>query len=186
MFGIPDEEFIRDKVPMTKSEVRAIAVSKLRLTETSRVLDIGCGTGSITVECGLICNQGEVTTIDQKEDAVNLTRKNVYKFGLNNVEIIEGSAPDDIPDKRYDSIFLGGGSRHIDEIIDFAIEHLEPEGVFVANTILIDSTYKILASLEGRFKDIDVAMVQVSKGYKIAGWMMKANNPIYIISARLA
>lgn len=185
IFGIPDDEFIRDKVPMTKSEVRAITVSKLRLNSNSHVLDIGCGTGSITIECGLICSEGEVTAIDQKTEAVKLTEKNVKKFGLENVQIVEGSAPKDIPRKYYDSIFLGGGSRKIDEIIDFVLNHLKSGGVFVANTILLDSTYKILSALEGRFMDIDVALVQVAKGHQLGGWMMKANNPIYVISAKL-
>jgi cobalt-precorrin-6B (C15)-methyltransferase len=184
-FGIKDDEFIRDKVPMTKSEVRAITLSKLRLNPSSHVLDIGCGTGSITVECGLICNEGEITAIDQKIEAIRLTEKNVKKFGLTNVSIIEGLAPKDIPRKRYDSIFLGGGSKKIDVIIDFIIENLRPGGVFVANTILLDSTYKILSALEGRFVDIDIPLVQVSKGHQLGGWMMKANNPIYVISAKL-
>ncbi|MCT4543082.1 MAG: precorrin-6Y C5,15-methyltransferase (decarboxylating) subunit CbiT [Vallitalea sp.] len=184
MFGIPDKAFIRGDIPMTKSEVRAITLSKLRLQENSHVLDIGCGTGSITVECGLLCNKGLITSIDQKTEAIELTKKNINKFNLENVQFIHGEAPKDIPDIFYDRIFLGGGSKQISGIIDFIYKHLKPNGIFVANTILLDSTYKILQSLENKFDEIDCTMVQVSKGHKIAGWMMKANNPIYVISAR--
>lgn len=184
IFGIADEEFIRGKVPMTKSEVRAITLSKLRLCEDSKVLDIGCGTGSITVECGRLCDKGIITSIDQKIDAVELTKQNVNKFGLDNVKVLHGKAPDDIPKNLYDRIFIGGGSKYIEQIIDFSLNYLEQDGILVANTILLDSTYNILKSLEERFCDIECTMVGVSKGHKISGWMMKANNPIYIISAK--
>jgi cobalt-precorrin-6B (C15)-methyltransferase len=58
--GIPDEFFLREEeVPITKEEVRSIIISKLRLTENSSVIDIGCGSGSITVELCLQCQKGK-------------------------------------------------------------------------------------------------------------------------------
>ena len=49
-----DEWFIRGEVPMTKSEVRAVSLSKLELDSHSVLLDIGAGTGSVSVEAALV------------------------------------------------------------------------------------------------------------------------------------
>lgn len=183
-YGIPDELFIRDKVPMTKSGIRSLSLSKLLLESTSHVLDIGCGTGSVSVECAIMCDQGHVTALDFDTLAVELTEKNCALFEVDNVTIIQGSAPEDLPDHMYDRIFLGGGSKQIIPIIAFAKEHLTDEGIFVANTILLESTYHILNALEdNNFKAIECMQVNIAKSeYK--GYMMIAHNPIFIISAQ--
>ncbi len=182
--GIPDEAFIRGSIPMTKCENRTISLSKLQLEKNSKVLDIGCGTGSVSIECGILCYEGVVIAIDQNEEAVALTQQNVSVFNLNNVHIIHGKAPDDLPDEEFDRIFLGGGSREIEPIIQYVKKNLKMQGIFVANTILLESTFKILQELEMEgFKEISCTQIQVTKALQDPGWMMKALNPIYIITA---
>jgi cobalt-precorrin-6B (C15)-methyltransferase len=184
MMGISDDAFIRGSIPMTKSEVRVISLSKLRLKEDGKVLDIGCGTGSVTVECASLCSKGRVIAIDQNEEAVYLTKENIKKFEQTNVEIIHGSAPLDLPSGVFDHIFLGGASKVLEEVIAYASAHLKEEGTFVANAILLESVYTILEALKKEgFKEIECTLVQVAKGEEKTRWMMRALNPIYIISA---
>ena len=70
--GIPDEHFERaEKVPITKEEVRTIQISKARLKPGQIVYDIGCGSGSISVEAAIqIESSGKVLAIDYDENAV--------------------------------------------------------------------------------------------------------------------
>ena len=76
--GIPNENFERtDKVPITKEEVRTIQISKARLKQGQTVYDIGCGSGSISVEAALqVESSGKILAIDFDEKAIELTKKN--------------------------------------------------------------------------------------------------------------
>ena len=108
--GIPDEEFERtESVPITKEEVRSIQISKARLSSGQTVLDIGCGSGSITVEAGLqVESNGKVVGVDFDPNAIELTNTNLKKFGVNNASLILGNAKEkisELPDA--DAIFIG-------------------------------------------------------------------------------
>ena len=82
--GIPDEYFERtEKVPITKEEVRTIQLSKARLKPGQIVYDIGCGSGSISVEAAFqIESSGKVIAIDYDENAVELTKNNLKNLIL--------------------------------------------------------------------------------------------------------
>ncbi|NMA14507.1 MAG: precorrin-6Y C5,15-methyltransferase (decarboxylating) subunit CbiT [Clostridia bacterium] len=183
--GIPETLFERGSVPLTKTEVRVIALAKLKLNIDSTVLDIGCGTGSMTVEAGLRCPRGRITAIDRNAEAINLTKRNAKKFGLSNVDVICGTVPEDLPDSFFDRIFIGGGGSQAPELVSYAERHLNKNGILVADTILLDSGYKILTALEAHnFTDIECICLNISRGERLSGWMMKALNPIYIISGK--
>ena len=100
--GLPDDAFYRGKAPMTKSEVRAVTISKLRLAEESKVLDIGAGSGSITVEAALQARDGQVWGIERKDEAFDVFKENIKRFELNNICAIKGLAPEDLPNETFD------------------------------------------------------------------------------------
>lgn len=182
--GIPDECFIRDDVPMTKAEIRILTLSKLKLDQGMDFLDIGCGTGSITVEAALICRNGKVDAIDYDDKAVLLAQKNVKAFYVDNVSIIHGSAPEALPLKHYDRIFIGGSGNKLNSLLKYSKEHLKSDGIVAINAILINTAYEALRDMENLgFKEIECVCVNISRSQKVnAGWMMKALNPVYIIS----
>lgn len=183
--GIPDEAFIRGKVPMTKSEVRAITLSKLKLDGNHQVLDIGAGTGSVTIECAHIASG--VIAVERNEEGVGLIRDNAKHFALNNIQAIQGLAPSACPDQLFDRIFIGGSGGNIEAIIGYCKSHLNESGILVANTVTIENTYKIMNLLEENgFKDVEVVQVQVSRSKKVGQvHMMMAENMIAVISGRL-
>ena len=118
--GIPDEEFIRGKVPMTKSEVRAVCLSKLSLSPTDIAYDIGCGTGSVTIEMAFSAYDGKVYAFDKNEEAIILLEQNCEKFHLDNVEAICGLAPKCLEGLPVpDVAFIGGSSGNMDEIVSY-------------------------------------------------------------------
>jgi cobalt-precorrin-6B (C15)-methyltransferase len=187
--GIPDELFDRtEEVPITKEDIRAIVISKLRLKEDHSAIDVGCGSGSITVE---LCLQtkGKVYAIDFDEKAVELTKKNLQKFGVKAEEVILAKAQDVLPNlPQVNSIIVGGTWGDAKQVIGLAVGRLKKGGRIVIDTILIETMYQALTAInELELNEIDITQITISKARKVTtGTMMLARNPVMIISATKA
>lgn len=185
--GIPDEYFDRtEDVPITKEEARAVQISKARLSEGNVVYDIGCGSGSITVEAALQIGSGKVYAVDVDPKAVELTQKNLAKFGISNVEVILSDAKDKIPSlPGADTVFIGGTGGDTQEIIRLCHSKLKSGARIVIGVILIETLYSVLDIIyKLDFSEVDVTQVTISKSKKTStGTMMLARNPVTVISA---
>lgn len=186
--GIPDGMFGRSpNVPITKEEVRTIQISKARIRRGDIIYDIGCGSGSITVEAALQTGRtGRIIAIDNNPEAASLTRANTEKFGISNVEVICGDAQEHVRGlPAADAAFIGGTGGATTEIIRQAASRLRDGGRIVVGVILVETLYSVLRALEDpSFEDVDVTQVTVSKSRKTStGTMMLARNPVTIVSA---
>lgn len=185
--GIPDGLFVRDEsIPMTKEEIRVLALSKAGLFRGARFLDVGSGTGSVTVEAALfVGEEGVVYAVDKDRRAVELTRRNVEKFGLRNVRLIEGDAVEVVPrlEESFDAAFVGGGSENIEAILEAVYSKLKAGGRLVVDAIMLDTAYRAIKALEELgAAEVEVVEVMVAKGMRVRhGVVMLARNPIFII-----
>ena len=186
--GIPDEFFERvEDVPITKEEVRAVQISKARLKSGMVVYDIGCGSGSISVEAALqVEESGSVHAIDFDAKAVELTKKNIAKFNLENILVSFGNAKDiinSLPDA--DAIFIGGTGGDTKEIVELCENKLKSGGRIVIGIILIETLYSVLKTIENlKFTSVDITQITIGKSRKTStGTMMLARNPVTIISS---
>lgn len=185
MILIKDDEFIRGNCPMTKEEIRALSIWKMNLREDSTVLDVGSGTGTITVQASKIATKGIVHSIERDEDAIITTKNNLKKFNCNNVVLAEGEAVEVLEKyikekKRFDSIFIGGSGGSLGKIILMCHELLKEEGTIVMNFITLDNAYKAIEVMKRLSYKADISLVSISKN-KGQSYMMIANNPIYIV-----
>lgn len=178
-----NDEFIRGKVPITKEEVRAISLNKLNLKNAKTFIDVGAGTGSVSIEAALTYDNLKVIAIERNDVAIDLINQNVNKFNLSNIEVIKDYAPIDL-DVKADGIFLGGTGNNLEEIIKWSKELLIPGGRLVANFILIDNFYDTLDLLKKyNFVNIDVSQLSINKLEKLGSRdYFKPHNPIFIIS----
>ena len=186
--GIPDDFFERtEKVPITKEEVRVIQLSKARLNPGYVVYDIGCGSGSISIEASIqVENSGKIFAIDYDPIAVELTKKNINKFGITNISVIHGNAKEKINNlEQADVIFIGGTGGDTSEIINLCQSKLKIGGRIVVATILIETLFAVLKIFEQlQFDSVDITQVTISKSRKTTkGSMMISRNPVTIISA---
>ncbi len=178
-----DEEFIRDQVPMTKYEVRAVSLAKLELTEAGVLYDIGAGTGSVSIEGARIARLGKVLAVEKDPSALVLLQANKKKFQADNMEIIPGTAPEILAGlEKPTHVFIGGSSGNMEGILD-AILKKNPKARVVINLIALESLTGTMAALKKRGIEPEIVSIQAARARKAGEYhLMQGQNPVYILS----
>lgn len=181
---IEDSDFIRGNIPMTKEEIRIITTAKLDIKENSRMLDIGAGTGSISIQMAKMCPKGQVVAIEKNEEAIELIHKNKNKFNVDNLSIISGEALEvkDSIEPYFDGIFIGGNGGNLDEIIRCYGSKLKSNGKMVLNFITLKNLNIAFQTLESMEYAVECIQVSVNK-IKGKSYMISSNNSVFIITA---
>ena len=182
--GRSDGDFLRTEVPMTKSEVRALTLSKLGLTRDAICWDVGAGTGSVSIEMAEAAEEGIVYAVERNTDACALIERNKRHLGVMNVTVVEGSAPEalsDLPAPTH--VFIGGSGGNLKEIIEAALLK-NPRARIVLNTVTAETFAEATAAIKAlRLKNEEIVELNVSRGRKVGAYhLMTALNPVYIIS----
>ncbi|HMM05160.1 MAG TPA: precorrin-6y C5,15-methyltransferase (decarboxylating) subunit CbiE [Clostridiales bacterium] len=179
--GLPDEAFLRGNAPMTKSEVRAVLHSKLRLTENANILEIGAGTGSCTVEMAMTAYLGHLWALEKDPGAAALCRANIERFAVDNVTLIEENAPAGIPsDMDFDAVFIGGSGGQMAEIVAAVAGRSKR---VVVTAVTAESVGETLTALAAHGYETEIVQLTLARSKK-AGTkhLMQALNPITIIT----
>ena len=182
--GLPDSAFIRGKAPMTASEIRALSLSRLGLTAQAVVWDIGAGTGSVSVEAAMTCPEGKVWSVEYKKEALELLAQNREKFCLQNMEIIEGRAPEaleQLPAPTH--VFVGGSGGEIGSILTAALEK-NPEARIVVNCITAETLSALWSALkELPVQDVQCVQVSVNREERLGNYhFLRGENPVFVLS----
>lgn len=184
--GIPDELFIRGDVPMTKQEVRAVALAKLRLTATDTVWDVGAGTGSVSIEAALVARAGSVWAVERNAAGVRLIRENADAFGCGNVHAVPGVAPEALAKLPVpDAVFVGGSAGELPSIVEAALEKNSQVRLCVP-CVTVETLTEACALFSGsRFKGLEACQVSAARAEAVGSHhLMKAQNPVFLVSAR--
>jgi cobalt-precorrin-6B (C15)-methyltransferase len=185
--GIPDELFEQlPGIPMTQREVRLLMIAALRLEADSTVWDIGAGTGTIPVETGLLCSQGQVIAIERDEEVASLIRHNCELFGVTNVQTVIGSAPDCLTEiKEHPQRVCIEGGQSIAAILTAVWEILHPYGRVVVTAANLENLYAVLdtfTKLQGR--NVEVVQAAINRlETRGSNRRLVAVDPIFILSA---
>ena len=182
---IPDNEFITSKdVPgPTKEEIRCLVICKSDVSTDDIVVDIGCGTGGLTLEFAKRAKK--VYAIDKKIEALNLTLKNLENHNLEHkVEIIHKDALNALKNiSRFDILMIGGSKGDLPLIIEEGYKKLNDRGKIIVTSILIETPLEAIQNMKKMGMEIEIVNATISKGEIIErGTMMIANNPINIVT----
>jgi precorrin-6Y C5,15-methyltransferase (decarboxylating) len=182
--GAPDSWYDHHKGLITKSEIRAITLSKLRL-ETDHILwDLGAGSGSVAAEAGLLIKKGKIFAVEKQAERVAQIRTNKKRFGIGNLTAIQAELPQGLEElPRPDRVFIGGGGKQMKSIMTAAAQYLKPEGVMVINTVLIPNVETARATLEKLGFNTEIIQVQINRSRQMP-WAerLEALNPVWIVT----
>ncbi len=183
--GIPDHEFSTLKSLITKEEVRAVTLAKLRLRHDMCLWDIGAGSGSVSIEADHLLPNGRVYAMERNPEYLGFLKENLGKFRARNVTLIEGEAPDcleTLPDP--DRVFIGGSGGRLWEILEAVDVRLLPAGRIVVNAITLDTLTSATEYFDNAGYDVEVTCINVSRTRALTHYkMFEAFNPVYILTA---
>ncbi len=181
---IKDNDFIRGKVPMTKSEVRSLSIIKMKIEKNDIIWDIGAGTGSISAEIALNFPETKIYAVERNTQGIELIKENIEKFSLKNIIPVEGTAPDifselDVPDR----VIIGGSGGNLKEILGRIWSFKKVKNI-VLNAVTLNTAFKGIEffneqNAEFESVQLSIANIEMVKNYQ----MFKGQNPIFIISA---
>ena len=184
--GIPDKLFERlPGIPLSKREVRVLIISSLRMKPDAVLWDIGAGTGTIPVELGLLCPKGKIIAIERDDEVAKLIKRNCDRFGVKNVKVVQGSAPECLPniEPQPDLVCIEGG-KPIKDILKQTWKYLQSGGSIVATVNNLENLYIIsegLAELQAR--NIEVVQSAVNRlETRGINQTFAAVNPMFILS----
>ena len=181
-FGLKEDELAHRDGMITKDEVRAVSIHKLRLPAKGVLWDIGAGSGSVAIEAARLAPGLRVIAVERDAEQVTRIRTNKIKFAVRNLEVLQGAAPDALAEiDPPDRVFIGGSGGNLEAIVDLASRRMQA-GTMVINAATLDTLQAGIAALERCGFDVDVSEVSVSRSKIVAGKkLMAAMNPVFIV-----
>ncbi len=184
--GLPEDAYAHEAGLMTKPEVRAVVLAKLRLKAGMTLWDLGAGSGAVGIEASVLVGSGRIIAVEKDAGRAAQIRHNARRFGVYNHEVLEMTLPGGLETlPPPDRIFIGGGGRDLAAIVRAAVACLGHQGAVVANTVLVDSLVEVSKAMEAEGLTVEIVQMQVSRSKKMP-WSrrMKAENPVWIVSGR--
>jgi precorrin-6Y C5,15-methyltransferase (decarboxylating) len=183
--GMPDEAFVHEKGLITKPEIRAVTLSKLKLLPGQVLWDLGAGSGAVGIEASRLVEGGTVVAVEKKSDRIRHIEENRRRCHVHNMDIHQAELPEGLAAlPQPDRIFIGGGGVQLDAVLRAAVSYLKPDGVLVVNTVLMDNLVIARRTLAELGFSVETTQIQVSRG-KDMPWSQRfeARNPVWIIAA---
>jgi precorrin-6Y C5,15-methyltransferase (decarboxylating) len=182
--GLAEEELSHEAGLITKAEARAVVLAKLALAPGQTLWDVGAGCGSVSLEASLLLPGGRILAVEQDPKRAAQIRANREKFGVANLEVVAGNAPEclaALPDPQR--VFIGGGGRRLRDILKAAMARLAPGGKLVLTAALLETQEAARQILAGAGWPLEVVQLQVSRSRPLGeGAYLQALNPVWIVS----
>ena len=182
--GIPDSLFSRSKAGLTREEVRSIITSKARIKGAERVLDVGTGSGSVSIEFALLgC---DVTAVEKDEENFEIARKNIEKFGLaDKIRLIFGEMEhinlSDTGSNSFDVVFFGG-TDNLEKSFENVFKHLKTGGRVIIAAVRLETVVEAIAVLKNRGINPEVLNICLNRGKDLGGKTALAPSyPVFLI-----
>lgn len=182
--GLPDTLLEHERGMITRGEVRAVTLAKLRMAPGVLLWDVGASSGSVAIEAVRLAEGAKAYAVERAQKRLAMMKRNIASFVPGRVIPVAGEAPEaprDLPDP--DRVFVGGGGERLPAILRTALKRLRPGGRIVVNAVTFESLAETRQALTKGGILPEVVSLQVGRGRELAGRMMlKAENPVFIVS----
>jgi cobalt-precorrin-6B (C15)-methyltransferase len=162
----------------TQDEIMAVSLFKLGLRSTDTILEIGCGTGKVSVAAAQRVKK--VFSLDKRPEAIKTAREAAEKNPLHNIEFFCTDAVDFLAsDRIFDCAFVGG-TQQLARILPVLAKKVRR--TIVVNAVLLSTLSQTVVTMQQLGILCEVVQVQVARSHAIAGSIMfKPIDPVYVI-----
>lgn len=184
--GLSEDLFEHEDGLITKTEIRAVTLAKLKLLPHHTLWDLGAGSGSVSIEAAVLLERGRIIAVEQNKERIEQIKTNIQRFGAFNIEVLQAVLPDGLDGlPAPDRVFIGGGGRNMAQIISKTAALIKPGGVMVINTVLTANLETAKKTLRSNGFDTEIVQVQIHRS-KAMPWSerFEALNPVWIISGQ--
>jgi precorrin-6Y C5,15-methyltransferase (decarboxylating) len=181
-FGLTEGEIAHSRGLITKDEVRAVSLHKLRLPQKGVLWDIGAGSGSVSIEAARLYPGLKIYAIERNEEQLAHIEDNKTRFGVGNIAITAGEALEALRDlPSPDRVFVGGSGGELSGIIRRIREKMT-KGIVVINAVTLETLNEAVLLLENNGFDPEVSQVSVSRSKILKGQRhLSPLNPVFVI-----
>jgi precorrin-6Y C5,15-methyltransferase (decarboxylating) len=185
--GAPDNWYAHEHGLITKAEIRAISLSKLRLAADHVFWDLGAGSGSVAIEAALFITRGRIFAVEKDADRAAMIRANAARFGVSHLTVVQARTPeglDALP--APDRVFIGGGGKDLGDIIRQVARFIKADGVVVVNTVLLANISAAQQAMEAIGMAVETIEVQIGRSRPMP-WdqRIEALNPVWIVTGQM-
>ena len=182
VFGLEEKDFSHSRGLITKSEVRAVSLHKLKLPQEGVLWDIGGGSGSVSVEAAKISPELQVYCVEKRKEEQKKIQRNIQKHGVFSINLVPGEAPEVLKELPIpDRVFVGGSGGMLKQIIDFSCSALNKEGIIVINCVLEKTAQLVPEILKRNGFHINISQIAVTR-YDFFQETTNSLNPITIVT----
>lgn len=180
----PDDAYAHRRGLITKRDVRMLSLARLALTVTDTVWDIGAGSGAMSIEIAEQAWRGHVYAVERDPEGAGFVRENCARYGVENVTLIEGHAPEALVGlPAADAVFIGGSGAALTEIMAYVAAAVRPGCRVVLNLATVENLAQTQAILRDLAWSFTTACVNLAYAEPIAGLTRLAPaNPVFIVS----
>ena len=185
-FGLPDSAFLNysDRPGLiTKKEIRIAILGQLELQSSQVVWDIGAGTGSVSIEIARLCPKSQIFAVEKTAIGYSLIKQNCQRFQVDNIQVLNGKAPEILSDlPNPDRVFIGGSGGNLESILELCSEKLLPQGLLVIALATMEHCYETLNWIKNHNWHYNLLQLQISRSTSIANLTrLSPLNPVTLI-----
>ncbi len=142
--GLPDSLFEHDG-QITKADIRAITLAMLAPRQGELLWDIGCGSGSVSIEWMLRHPANRAIGLEARAERAARASRNALALGVPGFRVEHATAPEGLAGLPVpDAVFIGGGCG--EAVLGAAWAALKPGGRLVVNAVTVETEALLLAS----------------------------------------
>jgi precorrin-6B C5,15-methyltransferase / cobalt-precorrin-6B C5,C15-methyltransferase len=182
-FGRPEEEFAHSGGMITRAEVRAVVLARLRPAGAAMIWDVGAGSGSIGIEAVGLAPLARLCSVERDPEQLVHLRANAEALAPGRVAVVEGEAPGALADlPAPDRVIVGGHGGRLGEILGAVRARMRPGGRLVCSLATLDAVLVARAALGGWSPE--VCQVAVARGAGAGrGLRLRAEDPVFVVGA---